>query len=113
MSCHNPIAVFLLPASGEALSRPTQLTVGARSQPETLGSSYSQTLAATGGAPPYVWTVSGVALRGGLTLTGKEISGTADTPNATRTFSFTAEVTDSAGATAAQVAETRRWSILQ
>jgi len=34
----------------------------------TVGVAYSQTLAATGGAPPYHWSVIAGALPGGLTL---------------------------------------------
>jgi hypothetical protein len=57
----------------------------------TVGTSYSQTLAGTGGATPYVWTEAG-ALPNGLTLSGAgAISGT---PTAAGTFAFTVTMTD-------------------
>jgi hypothetical protein len=63
-----------------------------------VGGAYSQTLAATGGTPPYSWSIVSGALPGGLSLSKEGvISGT---PSATGAFSFTIEVTDSASATA-------------
>ncbi|MHC4714965.1 MAG: Ig domain-containing protein, partial [Planctomycetota bacterium] len=59
-----------------------------------VGVAYSQTLAATGGVPPYSWAVTVGSLPAGLSLnsgTG-EISGTPTTPE---TAPFTVEVTDS------------------
>ncbi|HLY20309.1 MAG TPA: putative Ig domain-containing protein, partial [Bryobacteraceae bacterium] len=66
-----------------------------------LNGAYSKLLAATGGAPPYTWAVSGGALPTGLTLgaTTGAISGTATVSGP---FSFTVTVTDSASATASQ-----------
>ncbi len=64
----------------------------------TVGSSYSQTLAVTGGVSPYSWAVTGGALPNGLTLaTGGVISGT---PTVAGTFSFTVTVTDFKGTSA-------------
>jgi hypothetical protein len=61
--------------------------------PGTVGSLYSTTLAASGGTPPYSWTVASGSLPSGLSLaSGGVISGT---PSAAGTFSFTVEVTDS------------------
>jgi uncharacterized repeat protein (TIGR03803 family) len=65
-----------------------------------IATGYSQTLAATGGIPPYIWSVLSGSLPAGLTLapgTGM-ISGT---PTATGTENFVAQVADSA-ATAAK-----------
>jgi hypothetical protein len=65
----------------------------------TVGSSYSQTLAATGGSSPYTWGVSTGSLPAGLSLnatTGK-ISGT---PSQQQTSNFTVEVSDSSRNTA-------------
>ena len=59
---------------------------------------YSQTLAATGGTVPYIWSIATGTLPAGLvlnpdgTLTG--------TPNGSGTFSFTVQVTDSTAPTA-------------
>ncbi|HKA23011.1 MAG TPA: putative Ig domain-containing protein [Blastocatellia bacterium] len=66
----------------------------------TVGSSYTQTLSATGGTLPYTWSlVAGLGtLPPGLNLSGAGvISGT---PNTEGTYSFTVKVTDAAQATA-------------
>jgi hypothetical protein len=64
----------------------------------TSGTAYSQDLAATGGSPPYMWSISAGALPGGLTLSaGGRLSGT---PTATGDFNFTARVADSANRSA-------------
>jgi len=73
------------------------LTITTTSLPEgTVGQSYSQTLQATGGKPPYSWNlVSGRGnLPPGLTLNPSSgvISGT---PTAGGTFNFTVQVKDS------------------
>jgi transglutaminase/protease-like cytokinesis protein 3 len=58
-----------------------------------VGSSYSATLSATGGTPPYSWSIVSGSLPSGLTLsTAGVISGT---PSSTGTFSFTVQVRDS------------------
>jgi mono/diheme cytochrome c family protein len=60
----------------------------------TVGSAYSQTLAATGGTAPYTWTVSVGTLPAGLNLTAAGlISGP---PTTAGTSSFTVTVSDSA-----------------
>ena len=64
----------------------------------TVGLAYSQTLAATGGVPPYAWAVTTGSLPAGLTLSGGGVlSGTAA---AAGTASFTVQAT---GANAAAV----------
>jgi hypothetical protein len=78
----------------------TPLTITTTSLPGgAVGASYSATLAASGGTPPYTWSIASGALPTGLSLNGSSgvISGT---PTATGTFSFTARVTDSAAQTA-------------
>src|SRR5450756_1044673 len=66
----------------------------------TVGVSYSQALATTGGTAPYSWSVSGGALPAGLALNGAgTISGT---PSNNGTSSFTAKVQDGAGDTDTQ-----------
>lgn len=62
----------------------------------SLGTAYSQTLAATGGKTPYTWARSSGTLPTGLSLSSSGvISGT---PSASGTFSFTVRVTDAAAA---------------
>jgi uncharacterized protein (TIGR03437 family) len=68
--------------------------------PGNVGSTYSVTLAATGGKPPYAWSLSG-SLPPGLTLNGSQglISGTPTIPG---TFGFTLTVTDTASVSQSQ-----------
>ncbi len=65
----------------------------------TVGSAYSQTLAATGGTAPYTWSVASGMLPAGLALnpTTGVIAGT---PTVAAQSSFTVRVTDSKAATA-------------
>jgi large repetitive protein len=66
----------------------------------TYNTALSQTLTATGGAPPYTWSISSGALPAGLQLSGGGvISGT---PTAPGTASVTLKVTDSLQETATQ-----------
>ena len=70
----------------------------------TQSAPYSQTVAATGGVPPYTWTVASGSLPAGLTLsasTGK-ISGTPTTPGSS---GFSIQVTDSSAATKAKATQ--------
>ncbi len=85
---------FTLVVSGGGLTITTATLPGGKA-----GTTYSETLAASGGTPPYTFAVSAGALPPGLTLAGAVISGTPTTPG---TYSFTIEVTDSTAATATQ-----------
>ncbi len=65
------------------------------------GEAYAQTLAATGGAAPYAWSIADGALPAGITLSSAGlISGTS---SITGGSVFTAQVTDSLGATDTQL----------
>jgi thermitase len=71
----------------------TTLTITTSSLPGgTVGTSYSQTLAASGGTPGYTWAIGSGVLPGGLTLTAKTIGGT---PTVAGPFAITVKVTDS------------------
>jgi uncharacterized protein (TIGR03437 family) len=75
---------------------PNPLTITTTSLPSgSAGSPYSVTLAATGGQPPYRWSVSGSLPSGmGLNATTGTLSGT---PAAAGTYAFTVTVTDALG----------------
>jgi len=76
-------------AASSALSITTSSLANA-----TVGTAYSQTLAASGGRTPYTWSRYSGTLPTGLTINSSGvISGT---PTATGTFSFTVRVRDSA-----------------
>src|ERR1019366_2289352 len=64
----------------------------------TVGVAYSQALGASGGSPPYSWSVASGSLPAGLSLAaGGTISGTPGTAGSSR---FTVRVTDSASVSA-------------
>jgi len=70
----------------------------------TVGASYNQSLAATGGTPPYTWSETGGTRPPGLNLsTAGVISGT---PTTAGTYTFTVQVRDSQGRT-----DSRQFSI--
>jgi hypothetical protein len=74
------------------------ITTGSALPSGVYGTAYAQTLQATGGAPPYAWSLSSGALPEGLTLeAGGGITGT---PAAVQAAAFTVQVTDSARKTA-------------
>src|SRR5260370_2628192 len=89
-------------SAAKALSltvNPAALGITTSSLPAgTVGAAYSQTLGASGGTPPYTWSVASGSLPAGLDLAaGETISGT---PGAAGSSSFTVRVTDSAGGSA-------------
>ena len=65
----------------------------------TAGSAYSQTLAASGGTPPYSWSVTAGTLPAGLTLSSAGVL--SGTPSAAGTSNFTVQVTGGGTATKA------------
>ncbi len=82
------------------------ITVNPASLPGGLvGTSYTQTITATGGAEPYTFSVSAGTLPAGLTLaTGGSLTGT---PTTAGTFTFTVTATDANGCTG-----TRAYTVL-
>ncbi len=64
----------------------------------TVGVAYSETLAASGGNPPYSWSMTVGALPNGLTLSSSGMI--AGTPTAAGTANFTVQVSDSSAETA-------------
>ena len=86
---------------GDGTSAPTP-TVTTTSLPGAgVGTSYSQTLAATGGKTPYTWSVTSGTLPAGLGLAASTgvISGT---PTTVETKTFTVQVKDAGGLTDTQ-----------
>jgi photosystem II stability/assembly factor-like uncharacterized protein len=82
------------PAKSETYTFDPPLTITTTSLASgTLGVSYSDTLTATGGFPPYTWSIISGSFPGGLSLNSATgvISGT---PTISGTFNFTAQVTD-------------------
>jgi hypothetical protein len=82
------------------INSPT-LGVGTNSLPAgAVGAAYSASLNATGGTPPYTWSLESGTLPDGTSLSpAGSISGT---PTRAATFSFTARVTDAQSATASK-----------
>jgi hypothetical protein len=68
---------------------------------DTINVAYSQTLAATGGTAPLVWSISSGTLPAGLSL-NSSTGAITGTPTASGTSNFTARVTDNVGALASQ-----------
>ena len=101
-------STLVVVANGIA-SKPVNLTVAlnivAITTPATqlLGTAtvlYSQTLAASGGTPPYTWSLVSGALPAGLSLSSSGVI--TGTPTGAGTSNFTVKVTDSTSASATQ-----------
>ncbi|KAA6458306.1 hypothetical protein DYQ86_20540 [Acidobacteria bacterium AB60] len=97
-----PFAVEVADSSAVSASAALSITVDASDLEITTESlpsgtecvAYSQALAATGGTPPYKWSISSGSLPAGIMLSsGGTLSGT---PTAAGTAGFSVEVTDSA-----------------
>ena len=77
---------------------PVAISTAATLPPAIEGVAYLQTLAATGGSPPYVWTLTSGSLPAGLALSSSGvISGI---PSSTGAFQFTVQAADSFAVTA-------------
>jgi hypothetical protein len=86
--------------SASPVAQPTPLTIpGPTLHASEVGLVYSPvTISASGGTPPYIWSVGGGALPGGLSIfPDGTISGT---PTASGRFTFTLEVLDASMTTA-------------
>ncbi len=107
-----PFTLLLTDKAGATATRDCQLVVtssliiGTRSLPDSSQSApYVQTLLATGGKPPYIWTITSGALPTGLSLTTEgAISGVAVPLG---TFSFTVTARDANGASVQQTLSLR------
>jgi Putative Ig domain len=78
------------------------LTITTTSVPAAIvGTAYSTQLEATGGAPSYSWTIDAGSLPDGLTLDSSGL--VSGMPTTAGVLTFTAKVTDTAGATDTQV----------
>jgi Putative Ig domain len=87
-----PLSIVVNPAGPQPLAVATTSLPGG-----VVGSTYSSSLAATGGTAPYSWSISAGSLPTGLGLSGAgAITGT---PSASGTFNFTVKVTDSSSPT--------------
>jgi hypothetical protein len=81
---------------------PPALTITTESVfPATVGQAYAQTIAATGGVPPYRWALVSGSPGDGLTF-DPATNTVVGTPTATGSFTFRVQVTDSLGATSAR-----------
>ncbi len=92
-------------SASASASTPFQLTIGPAALAIAVGSvlplaqgniAYSQTMAATGGTPPYTWAIASGTLPQGLTLSSAGIL--SGTPTLWGTYSFKVQVTDHAKA---------------
>ncbi|MBI3882571.1 MAG: SUMF1/EgtB/PvdO family nonheme iron enzyme [Verrucomicrobia bacterium] len=82
------------------VTAPLAITTASPLPGGTVGTAYSQTLAASGGSPGYAWSLSAGTLPGGISFgTNGALSGT---PTNAGAFNFTAQVTDTTNGTAAK-----------
>lgn len=96
-------AILITDSAGQTAQISYSITVAAAAQPPVIstttlpqavaGQAYSAALQATGGTPPYTWSLASGQLPAGLTLnaTSGQIGGI---PGATGQFSFVVQVTD-------------------
>jgi sugar lactone lactonase YvrE len=95
----NPYGTVTSSVVSLIIAAPLQVTTVSVSN-GTNGAAYNQTLAASGGQSPYIWTNVSGALPPGLALASNGVISGAPTTNGT--FDFTVKVTDTLGGTATQ-----------
>jgi hypothetical protein len=84
---------------GSSTVEPSQLVVTTNALPSgTYGASYSATLSASGGTPPYTWAITAGLLPSSLSLSSS--GGITGIPSSTGSSNFTVQVTDSTTPTA-------------
>ena len=88
------------------------LTVSTPTPTAQVGVPYNSSCAASGGNPPYTYTISSGALPGGLNL-GTSNGAITGTPNTSGVFTFTCQAFDSAVLTVANPSDARRRAISQ
>ena len=79
------------------VSNPSPMTLACASNSGTVGTSYSSSLTASGGVPPYTFSITSGSLPPGLSL-NPSTGAITGKPNAGGAFSFTAMAVDSIGA---------------
>lgn len=94
-----PLALAGCGGSSGGSTNPLTFALGSTVLPSgTVGVAYSTTVAASGGTPPYAYSLSAGPLPPGISLSsGGSFTGT---PTAAGSYPITVQVTDSAGATA-------------
>ena len=101
------VAVKVTDSVGGIASKSFQVTINAPPLAITtasplpagqINSGYSQTLAASGGAPPLTWTTTTGTVPSGMTLSAAGVL--SGTPTASGTYNFTVRAMDSTGASA-------------
>jgi len=89
------MAAVLIMASATSASAESFVTITSTALPAgEVGAGYTQTLEASGGAPPYTWSITDGSLPKGLSLDA-ESGAITGTPSAAGTSSFTVQVMDS------------------
>jgi hypothetical protein len=95
LSANEIAAIHAVGSAGKQALVPPIITTASPLPAGTVGVSYNQTMAVTGGVTPYAWLITSGALPSGLNCNNGVISGTPDTAGTTP---FTVQVTGADGA---------------